>query len=74
MPGVRSTGKVKFFNEEKGFGFIVPDDGTEDVFVHATALASSLPNLMSDQRVSFEVISSTSKKGNGKKAANVSLL
>jgi len=74
MPGVRVTGKVKFFSDEKGFGFIRPDDGGDEVFVHRTDLANSLNMLITDQRVSYEVVDSRSKKGNGKKAANVELV
>jgi CspA family cold shock protein len=73
MPGVRVTGKVKFFSDEKGFGFIRPDDGGDEVFVHRTDLGS-LTMLITDQRVSYELVDSKSRKGNGKKAANVELV
>ena len=50
-----NTGKIKFYNEHKGFGFIQPDDGSKDVFVHATALErAGLRGLMEGQKVSFE--------------------
>jgi CspA family cold shock protein len=74
MSGVRVTGKVKFFAEQKGFGFIVPVDGGPEVFVHRTDLGSSLHILRPDQAVSYELVNSNSKKGNGKKAANVELV
>ena len=48
-----STGIVKFFNEMKGFGFITPDDGGKDLFVHVSAVASG--TLYDDQKVSFEI-------------------
>ena len=50
----QQTGSVKFFNETKGFGFIKPDSGAPDVFVHVTALGG-LQSLSSDQRVSYEI-------------------
>ncbi len=53
-----STGKVKFFNEAKGFGFITPDDGGKDVFVHVTAIADG--NLNDNDAVEYEM-------GEGKK-------
>lgn len=50
------TGKVKFFNSEKGFGFIRPDDGSDDVFVHITSVQrSGLEGLKDDQAVSYEL-------------------
>jgi CspA family cold shock protein len=51
-----ATGKVKWYNSQKGFGFIAPDDGGKDVFVHATALeAAGLRGLNDGQAVSFEL-------------------
>lgn len=50
----QQTGAVKFFNETKGFGFIKPDNGGSDVFVHITAL-NGLQTLDNEQRVSFDV-------------------
>ncbi len=49
-------GTVKFFNTEKGFGFIAPDDGGKDSFVHISAVqAAGMQTLEKDQRVSYEV-------------------
>lgn len=51
-----ATGTVKFFNETKGFGFIEPDDGTKDVFVHISAVQrSGLTGLQENDKVSFEL-------------------
>ncbi|MBM9464234.1 cold-shock protein [Aeromicrobium sp. YIM 150415] len=51
-----ATGTVKWFNAEKGFGFIAPDDGSEDVFAHYTAIQSSgYRSLNEDQKVEFDV-------------------
>ncbi len=50
-----NTGTVKFYNDQKGFGFIQPDDGGKDVFVHATALErAGMRNLVEGQTVSFD--------------------
>ncbi|MEP3231589.1 MAG: cold-shock protein [Hyphomicrobiales bacterium] len=50
-----TTGTVKFYNSQKGFGFIQPEDGAQDVFVHATALErSGVDGLSEGQKVSFE--------------------
>ena len=52
------TGKLKWFNKTKGFGFIAPDEGGKDVFVHISALErSGIDNLADDQKVSFEMSS-----------------
>ena len=49
------TGTVKFYNDQKGFGFIQPDDGSNDVFVHATALERAGINALREgQKVSFD--------------------
>jgi CspA family cold shock protein len=50
-----NTGTVKFFNDQKGFGFIQPDSGSKDVFVHATALErAGIPGLTEGQKVAFD--------------------
>ncbi|NJM35301.1 MAG: cold-shock protein [Rhodomicrobium sp.] len=50
-----TQGTVKFYNGQKGYGFIAPDDGSKDVFVHATALErAGISNLADGQKVSFE--------------------
>jgi cold shock protein len=49
------TGTVKFYNDQKGYGFIAPDGGGNDVFVHATALErAGLSGLRENQKVSYE--------------------
>ena len=51
-----STGTVKFFNIAKGFGFIQPDDGSKDVFVHISAVeGAGLSGLNENRKVSFEL-------------------
>jgi CspA family cold shock protein len=51
-----ATGSVKWFNESKGFGFITPDDGSKDVFVHFSAIASDgFRTLAEGQQVTFDV-------------------
>ncbi len=51
-----ATGTVKFFNAQKGFGFIVQDDGGPDVFVHISAVErSGMSNLAEGQKLSFEI-------------------
>ena len=50
------TGTVKWFNQQKGFGFIQPDDGGKDVFVHITAVQrSGLQGLNEGQKIAFEL-------------------
>ena len=62
------TGTVKFFNAARGFGFIAPDDGSKDVFVHISAVESSgLSQLIEGQKLSFEV----QQEPRGPKAVNL---
>ena len=61
-------GKVKWFNSEKGYGFIQPDDGSKDVFVHISAVErAGMQNLNEGQKVSFEVVANPKT---GKSAAD----
>ncbi|MGB8818353.1 MAG: cold-shock protein [Rhizobiaceae bacterium] len=67
------TGAVKFFNQDKGFGFITPDGGEKDVFVHISAVQSSGLNGLADgQKVTFDT--EPDKRGKGPKAINLQLL
>lgn len=62
-----TTGTVKFFNATKGFGFITPDSGDTDVFVHISAVErAGMRSLVEGQKVSFDVVQD---KRNGKNAA-----
>jgi CspA family cold shock protein len=64
-----ATGTVKWFNDEKGFGFITPDDGSKDLFVHQSAIVGDGHRTLAEgAKVSFE--SESSDKG--PRAANVS--
>ena len=52
-----STGTVKWFNGQKGFGFIQPDDGSKDIFVHISAVErAGMQNLNEGQKIEFEVV------------------
>jgi len=63
-------GTVKFFNVEKGYGFIKPDDGGKDIFVHVTALEQAgLQSLNEGQRITFDT--EPDKKGKGPKAIDL---
>lgn len=50
-----ATGTVKWFSEEKGFGFILPDEGGNDLFVHRSNVKTDNQTLRDDQRVEFEI-------------------
>jgi cold shock protein len=66
------TGTVKFFNSEKGFGFIKPDRGGADIFVHISAVqASGLSGLAENQKVKFDT--EPDRHGKGPKAVNLAV-
>jgi CspA family cold shock protein len=65
------TGKVKWFQDAKGWGFIKPDDGSDDVFAHYSAINSDgFKSLKEGQAVSFEVV----QGDKGRQAANITLI
>ncbi|CAH0528682.1 transcription antiterminator/RNA stability regulator CspE [Vibrio hippocampi] len=67
----KTTGLVKWFNESKGFGFITPDNGTADVFVHFRSIESDgFKTLNEGQKVAFNI----EQGGKGPQAANVTTL
>ncbi len=64
-----ATGTVKFFNTTRGFGFIAPDDGSKDIFVHISAVQQSeIEYLVEGQKVSFDI----EEEARGPKAVNLS--
>jgi CspA family cold shock protein len=68
---MRQSGIVKFYNAQKGYGFIQPDDGGKDVFVHVTAVEQSgISSLDEGMRISFDT--EPDKRGKGSKADNLS--
>ncbi len=69
---MRQMGTVKFFNAQKGYGFITPDGGGKDVFVHVTAVErSGLGPLNDGMRISFET--EPDKRGKGPKAVELKI-
>ena len=66
-----ATGTVKWFNNEKGYGFIAPDDGSADVFAHFSAIAGNgYKSLEENQKVEFEI----TEGRKGPQAENISVL
>ena len=65
-----NTGTVKWFNEQKGYGFVQPDNGSKDVFVHISAVESAgLRSLKEGQKLSFEIV--TDKRTGKSSAGNL---
>ncbi len=68
----RTTGTVKFFNTSKGYGFVSPDDGSKDVFVHVSALESAgIHGLNEGDKITF--VLEDDRRGRGKQAAQIEL-
>lgn len=68
----RVTGTVKFFNHSRGFGFIAPDGGDKDVFVHVSSLErSGIGSINEGDKVTFEIVDDT--RGRGKQASDIQL-
>ena len=66
-----ATGTVKWFNDAKGFGFVTPDDGSEDLFAHYTAIKmGGFKSLKEGQKVSYEVV----QGAKGRQASNIQLV
>jgi cold shock protein len=62
----RPTGTVKFFNTQKGFGFIAPSDGSKDVFVHISAVErAGMRTLVEGQQVSYDIVTERGKQAAG---------
>ncbi len=68
----RITGTVKFFNTSKGYGFVTPEDGSKDVFIHVTALESAgIHGLNEGDKITF--VLEDDRRGRGKQVAQVEL-
>jgi CspA family cold shock protein len=68
-----AKGTVKFFNADKGFGFVTPDGGAKDVFVHISALqASGIQSLREGQQITFDT--EPDRTGKGPKAVNIDIV
>lgn len=68
---MKTTGTVKWFNSTKGYGFIAPDNGSKDVFLHVSAVqAAGLEGLDDNQKIEFEVVEEKGKES----AANIKLI
>jgi CspA family cold shock protein len=60
---VMATGTVKFFNHQKGFGFVTPTDGSRDVFVHVSAVErAGMTTLNEGQRITYDVVTERGKQ------------
>lgn len=70
---MRHTGTVKFFNATKGYGFIKPEDGSKDIFVHITAVqAAGIPEITEGMKLSYEL--QDDRRGRGQQATELQLL